>query len=118
MIVRNLNDDKKEKIVSSIEEIAMSLKNSVEDILSSHHMKDIAVPKDKETAGKLSSSLKELNELLDTDHSEAIILIETILDLFPDSDYINNLERIAALLNIFDIDRARDLINATIEKLN
>jgi CheY-like chemotaxis protein len=118
MIVRNLNNSEKEKIVSSIEEIAVSLKNSVEDILSSHYMKDIAAPKDKETAGKLSSSLKELRRLLDTDHSEALILIETIIDSFPDSDYTKNLDRISALLNIFDIDGARDMINTAIEQLD
>jgi PAS domain S-box-containing protein len=117
LIVRNLNDGKKERIDSSIEEIAVSLKNSVEDILSSHYMKDTAVSHDKETTEKLSSNLKKLITFLDTDHSEAIILIETILDLFPDSDYINNLDRIAALLNVFDIDRARELINTTIEQL-
>ncbi|PKL17945.1 MAG: hypothetical protein CVV49_08370, partial [Spirochaetae bacterium HGW-Spirochaetae-5] len=118
MIVRNLNNGGEEKIVTSIEEIAVSLKNSVEDILNSPYIKDFALPQNKETAGKLSSSLKELRGLLDTDHSEALILIETIIDSFPDSEYIKNLERISSLLNIFDIDCARDLVNAAIEQLD
>ncbi len=116
-IINHLNHGEEDKTTALIEEISVSLKNSIEDILSSPALISINTSEIKLTPENLILSLEKLKSLLDTDHGEALYLIEAMLDSFTDSDYINDLKKISALLNIFDIDRAAELINRIIRKI-
>ncbi len=116
-IINHLSHGEEEKTDLLIKEISISLKNSVEDVLSSSDLISINTSQNKMTPENLVLSLEKLKSLLDTDHGEALNLIETILDSFTDSDYTNDLDKISALLNIFDIEHAGELINRIIIKI-
>jgi len=112
-----ISNDDKETAESGIEELIQNLRQSVEDILKSENIINNLYKPDAVYAENMITSLGTLKSLLDTDHGEALTLIETILDSCDETICINRIKKISASVNNFDIDRARGLIDNFLKEL-
>lgn len=108
--------DEKNRIDSLIEELASTLQKTVEELLRSDYIRNISEMPDDENKDSIIRGMIELKKLLDSDHGEALILIESILDLYSKTAYADDIKKIYAAINFFDIDSAKQLIDRFLEE--